>query len=300
METTPFLGLECIKLKNDALELLLTQSVGPRILYLGLPGGDNLLAELPDEELDCPDAGTLKMWGGHRLWHAPEIRRRTYLPDDQPLTVTPVEHGVEVIQPIESQTGIEKSMRIMLPDQDATVIIDHTLTNHGMWPIELAPWAITQIKPGGTAILPQFTANADADGLLPNRRVALWPYTDIRSPHITWGNRYIFIQATMTANALKIGFPNPDGWLAYHIGDTLFVKQAAYHPDADYFDYGSSTECYCCGDFIELETLGPRTTLGPGQSVTHRETWQVHSGITFEPSEDAAQSLAERLGLAVL
>ncbi|MCB9077141.1 MAG: hypothetical protein H6631_06090 [Anaerolineaceae bacterium] len=300
METTTFLDLDCIRLKNDALELLVTRSVGPRIIYLSRPGGDNLLAELPGLTLDCPDADPLNLWGGHRLWHAPELRRRTYLPDNQPLSVTEIDHGLEVVQPIEPPTGIQKSLRIMLPDQAATVIIDHTLTNHGMWPVELAPWAITQLKPGGTAILPQFTANADADGLLPNRRIALWPYTDIRSPHITWGNRYILVHANMTANSLKIGFPNPDGWLAYHIDHTLFVKQAAYHPNADYLDFGSSSECYCCGQFIELETLGPRTTLGLGQSVTHRETWQLHVGISFEPSEDAAQALAERLGLVVL
>ncbi|MCB0172264.1 MAG: hypothetical protein KDJ97_17075 [Anaerolineae bacterium] len=300
METTTFLDLDCIRLKNDALELLVTQSAGPRIIYLSRPGGDNLLAELPGVTLDCPDADPLTLWGGHRLWHAPELRRRTYLPDNQPLTVTEIDHGLEVVQPIETQTGIQKSLRIRLTDQAATVIIDHTLTNHGMWPVELAPWAITQLKPGGTAILPQFTANADADGLLPNRRVALWPYTDIRSPHIEWGNRYIFIHANMTADALKIGFPNPDGWLAYHIDNVLFVKQAAYHPDADYLDFGSSSECYCRTEFIELETLGPRTTLGLGQSVTHRETWQLHAGVSFEPSEDAAQALAERLGLVVL
>lgn len=300
MESTTFLGLECVRLKNGALELLVTKSVGPRIIYAGLLGGENLLAELPGATLDCPGAGPLKLWGGHRLWHAPEIQRRTYLPDDQPVTINAIEHGIEVIQPLDAQTGIQKSLRIMLPDQAATVIIDHTLTNHAMWPVELAPWAITQLKPGGTAILPQFTGNADPDGLLPNRRVALWPYTDIGSPHITWGNRYLFVQATMTTDALKIGFPNPDGWLAYHIDDTLFVKQAAYHPDADYLDFGSSSECYCRSEFIELETLGPRTKLGLGQAVTHRETWQLHPNVSFAPSEAAAQALAERLGLAVL
>lgn len=297
METTTFLNLECVKLGNPSLELLVTKSVGPRLIYLGLPGGDNLLAELPEVRLDCPDAGTLSLWGGHRLWHAPEIQRRTYLPDDQPVTVHEIERGLEVTQPLETQTGIQKSLRITLPDQTATVVIDHTLTNHGMWPIELAPWAITQLKPGGTAIFPQFTGNADSDGLLPNRQVALWPYTDIRSPHIEWGNRYIFINANMTADALKIGFPNPAGWLAYHLDNTLFVKRAAYQPNADYLDHGSSSECYCSADFIELETLGPQTMLGLGQSVTHRETWQLYPDIDFEPSEDGAAALVERLGL---
>lgn len=298
MEITCFMNLECIRLKNDSLELLVTQSVGPRLIRLSLPGEENLLAELPDVTLDCPGAGKLKLWGGHRLWHAPEVQRRTYLPDDQPLAVTEIENGVRVTQPTEAQTGIRKIMEIALPDQTATVIIDHLLVNLGMWPVELAPWAITQLRPGGFAVLPQVTTPADAGGLLPNRRLVLWPYTDVNNPHIRWGNRFIFVRANVQAGALKLGFANPAGWLAYHIDRTLFVKQADYRPDGDYFDFGSSSECYCNPQFIELETLGPRTTISPGQSVTHRETWQLFPNVQLEPTEDAVQALIEQLGLA--
>ena len=298
MQTTRYLNLDCIRLVNEVLELIVTRSVGPRIIRLSRPGGHNLLAELPGAELDCPDAGTLKLWGGHRLWHAPEVRRRTYLPDDQPVSITKIEYGVEVVQPTEIRTGIQKSMRISLPEAGAAkVIVDHTLKNDGMWPVELAPWAITQLKPGGVAILPQFTGPADPDGLLPNRRLALWPYTDVNSPHIGWGNRFILVHANLTKNALKLGFPNPAGWLAYYVDRTLFVKQAAFQPGADYFDFGSSSECYCRAEFIELETLGPRTKLAPGQAVTHREVWRLYGEVDFEPAEESAQALAKRLRL---
>lgn len=297
METAQFLNLECVRLKNNSLELLVTQSVGPRIIRLSLAGGDNLLAELPDRAIDCPGSGQLKLWGGHRLWHAPEVKRRTYLPDDRPVEITEIPQGVQVVQSTEAKSGIQKSLRITLPNQSATVIIDHTLKNEGLWPVELAPWAITQMKPGGVAILPQISGDADPDGVLPNRQLALWPYTDVQSRHIQWGNRYIFVRATMQAGKLKLGFPNPIGWLAYYLGQILFVKKAAYQPAANYFDFNSSTECYCNPLFIELETLGPRTTLEPGQSVSHRETWHIFDEIQFEPSEDAADALAKSLQL---
>jgi len=47
--TTRFAGHDCVRLENEALALWVTRSVGPRIIGLALPGGDNLLAELPDE-----------------------------------------------------------------------------------------------------------------------------------------------------------------------------------------------------------------------------------------------------------
>ncbi len=128
-----------MRLKNDSLELLVSQSEGPRLIWLSLPGGPNLMAELSDATLDCPDVGPMHLWGGHRLWPAPEVKRRTYLPDDQPLAVSPLENGVKLVQPVEGPTGIQKSMQITLPDSSATLIIDHTLTNEGMWPVELAP-----------------------------------------------------------------------------------------------------------------------------------------------------------------
>jgi hypothetical protein len=219
------------------------------------------------------------------------------LPDDDPVSITQIENGLGVTQPVEAPTGIQKSLAITLPSREAHVVIDHTLRNRSQVPVELAPWAITQFRPGGVAVLPQATQPADEHGLLPNRQIALWPYTPINSDHITWGDRFVFVEAAMRDGALKVGFPNPAGWLGYSIGDTLFVKQAAYEPDADYFDRGSSSECYCNPRFLELETLGPHIALAPGESVTHRETWAVHEGVRVLPDEAAVEAIVTRLGL---
>ncbi|MEM7343953.1 MAG: hypothetical protein AAF485_06895 [Chloroflexota bacterium] len=291
MEMVQFLGLDCLQLKNNTLELLITQSVGPRILSLRLQDGENLFAELPDMQLEHPEGGVLNLWGGHRLWHAPEVKRRTYLPDNDTLTVVEIDRGVEVVQPTEIKTGIKKSLRVTLPDETGRVIIDHTLKNEGAWPVTLAPWAITQLKPGGFGILPQPTNLADPDGVLANRRLAIWPYTDMNSPHIQWGNKFIFVDATMTGDqALKLGFPNPIGWLAYYIDQTVFIKESNYDPQAEYFDFGSSSECYCRPEFIELETLGPKVTLAPDEAVTHRETWQVIDKVKLEMNDMSAEN----------
>ena len=298
METTRFLNLSCVRLRNSALELLVTQSVGPRIIRLSLTDGENVLAELPDLAIDCPGhSEKMNFWGGHRLWHAPQVPSRTHLPDNQPVTIEEIENGLEVIQQTELQSGIQKSMRITLPDDSATVIVDHTLTNRGPWPIETAPWAITQLKPGGVAILPQQTANVDADGVWPNRSIAFWPFTDINSPNIHWGNRFIFVEANMQAGMIKFGFPNPNGWLAYHRGQTLFVKQAPFQAQAAYFDLGSSSHFFCQPEFLELETLGPRTSLAPDESATHRESWSLYAQVAFEPTDSSAEAIVQKYNL---
>jgi hypothetical protein len=130
-----------------------------------------------------------------------------------------------------------------------------------------------------------------------NRRLALWPYTDINSPFIHWGNRFIFVEAKLGDETLKIGWANPAGWLAYAIEKTLFVKEAPYQAGAGYFDYGSSSECYCNRYFLELETLGPRVTLQPGESTTHHEVWSLHANVDVTADEEAVAGLVSRLGL---
>lgn len=288
-----FLGYECVTLENEHISLLVTQSVGPRIISLRLKGGENIFAELPDFVTKRPDGKDFHFRGGHRLWHAPESMPRTYALDDDPVEITQTEDSLSVTQQVEAETGIEKSMRISLTRDKAQVVIHHTLTNRGVWPIECAPWAITQFKTGGVAILPQSREQTD---LLPNRSLAFWSYTDVASPHVTWGNEYILIRAEKQP-PFKVGFPNPRGWLAYWLGGTLFVKRAAYDPQAKYYDFNSSSECYCNSRFLELETLAPIGRLKPGASVTHVETWELYADIEQPTDEAAAQRIVDGLRL---
>jgi len=293
MQTVKFLGLDCVELTNGTISILVTQSVGPRVISLKIDDGENIFAELPDVTLDCPGRGDFHLYGGHRLWHAPEDPRRTYLPDDDPVEITPYENGLKVIKKPENETGIQKEIEIQLAGENS-ISVTHTLTNAGFWPVTCAPWAITQVKPGGVAILPQNQELWDQNPTLPNRPLVLWPYTDINSPHIEWGNQAILIRADMVVGHLKIGFPNPRGWLAYWRSGTLYVKRAAFDSQAEYYDFGSSSECYCKDVFLELETLGPKTTLRPGESTRHSETWELYSGIRWPENLDDLVQLIEK------
>jgi hypothetical protein len=292
MKTESFLGQECASLENDALKLLVTQSIGPRILWYGFKGSENLFAELPDYVTGLPAGGVFHFYGGHRLWVAPETFEITYVPDDSPVDISPLENGLRVTKPVEPQTGLQKSLNIVFAS-DTQVVITHQLTNYQEQPVTCAPWAITQFKTGGVAILPQ--AKHD-EGVLPNRSLALWSYTDMSNKNVQWGKEYILISAKMES-PFKVGFSNPRGWLAYWLNGILFVKHAEYNPQANYYDFGSSSECYCNDQFIELETLSPITSIARNETATHVETWDLHKDIERPQNEKDAQSLAEKLRL---
>jgi hypothetical protein len=293
MEIVNFLGHECVSLENKTIQLLISRSMGPRILSLRFADGENVLAVLPDFVTDCPGSGTFHAYGGHRLWHSPEEPGRTYLPDDSPVEIVPVKNGYLVTQDVETKTSLQKSLEICLQGDTPRIVITHRLFNHGLWPVTCAPWAITQLKTGGVAILPQ---SCEETGVLPNRSLALWPYTDPSDPNVKWGRSYILVHANMDA-PFKVGFPNPRGWLAYWLNGTLFVKRAKYEAQSSYFDFGSSSECYCNDKFIELETLAPIGTINPGGFATHIETWELYGKVDCPRDEKDAQSLVEKMRL---
>jgi len=195
-------------------------------------------------------------------------------------------------QGIQTQIEVEKSMEIVLSGE-RQVTVTHQITNRGVNKFTCAPWTITQFKLGGTAILPMSQADA---GVLPNRSLALWSYTDMSNPNVMWGKEYIRVSAQMEA-PFKVGFANPRGWLAYWLKGILFVKHAAYDEKAQYYDFNSSSECYCNDRFLELETLAPVTTIAHNETVTHVEIWDLYKDIEHPRTEDNVRALVEKLGL---
>ncbi len=285
--------LDCVTLENGSISLQVARSFGPRIVSLNYVGGTNLLAELPDVVSVRPDGKIYHFYGGHRLWLAPEDPIRSYACDDLAVEISETNLSLLVRKPVEEETGIEKSLYITLVSDEAKLTINHCLTNLGLSPLECAPWAITQLRMGGVAIMPQMRTQTE---LLPNRLLVLWPYADISSPHVHWGNQYVLLRAEEQP-PFKIGFHNPRGWLGYWLDGILFIKRAAYSPGAVYVDFGSSSECYCDHRFIELETLAPIVAIAPGGSVSHTETWELYENVDVPEDEDAIQAIVDGIGL---
>ncbi len=274
-----FYGLPTRTLDNGVIRLDYLAEAGPRVVRLFATGSDeNLFAELPDLQIETP-YGPYFIRGGHRLWHSPEAFPRSYLPDNAGLIITELADGVRLTQPIEEPTGIRKALEIRLAPNQPVGTLTHELKNEGIWPVELAPWAITQMRLGGVAILPQQTTALDEAGLLPNRHLVLWPYTRWGDPRLQLGDDLILVRGQALLPPCKIGYLNRHGWSAYLTGSTLFVKRFAPAADLTHPDYHCNAEIYVCDRFIEVESIGPLSLLPPGASAFHIETWEVYTGL---------------------
>jgi len=288
----------CQRITNGSIELVVTTDVGPRVLRCGFVGGPNLFFEAK-EDLGQTGGDEWRPFGGHRLWHAPEEKPRTYVPDNAPIKFAWDRGSLTVTQPVEKLTGIQKEMVIRLDAQQDRVEVTHRLTNRNLWEITTAPWCLTVMAAGGRAILPHEPFVPFPDQLLPARPLVLWSYTDMTDPRWTWGSRYIELRQQLDATCCqKIGIYNTLGWGAYEKNGVLFLKHAAPISGATYPDFGCNWEVYTNPEMLELETLGPLQAIAPGATAEHVETWVVAKQEISGPQPEWESQLSSYVGLA--
>jgi hypothetical protein len=275
----------CLRIANGTTELVVTLDVGPRIIRFGFEGGENVFAEYA-AQMGKTGGDDWRIYGGHRLWHAPEAQPRTYTPDNQPVECHVHGTTVHIVQAVEAGTGIQKELEIRMEPKAARVDVLHRLTNTLPWDVELAVWALSVMAPGTLSILPLPPRGEHDQNLAPSSAVILWAYTNMSDPRWTWGEKYILLQQQGNSKPQKIGLLAPDGWIAAFRAGNLFVKQVDFEGDLLYPDLGCNLETYTDADMLEIETLSPLTLLGAGASAEHLETWSLHRDVP-QPKTDA-------------
>lgn len=268
-----------LALNSGDLRLIAPLGFGPRILFLGLNGAENLL-QIFEEEEGAGSEGNYFFRGGHRLWHAPEDPVRTYQPDNAPLTWKELSPESIVLRaPVEARTEIRKEIEIQSCG-NRTFRLVHRLYNEGLWSVRLAPWGLTVFRPGGVVVLPLPPKGEHPRDLLPSYSLIPWDYTDLSGPEWGFYTHFIGLDTRKIKTPQKLGISSvPPGWVGYWLEGLLFVKSAQISAGAEYPDRGCAIEVFSNGKMAELETLGPLVDLGSGEKVVHVEEWTVFENL---------------------
>ena len=266
----------CVRLSNGPVELIVTTDVGPRIIRFGFVGGQNLFNEY-EKTLGKTGGNEWQNYGGHRLWHAPEIIPRTYWPDNDPVKYSFDGKTLKLVPNPETTNGIQKEIEISLDPKRNVVKVLHRIINTGPWDVELSVWCLSVMAKNGRGIFPQEEFRPHPDYVLPARPMVMWHYTQMADPRWTWGNKYIQLRQDPAAKTKqKLGFLNKQGWAGYELKGDLFIKRFDIAPEAKYPDYGCNTETYTDADMLEVESLGPLTTIAAnGGKAEHTEIWSL-------------------------
>ncbi len=290
MEKIDFKGWSnCYRLSNNLVDLIITADVGPRIIRYGFNGEDNEFKEYADMVGKTGGEEWL-LYGGHRLWHSPEGKPRSYFPDNFPVEIEQISNGLRVIQPTETTTGIQKEIDITLSGKDSHVIVRHRLRNNNLWAVDLAPWALTVMAPGGKCIIPLPPRGSHEGELLATSLMAIWAYTDFSDPRWTLSRKYVMLRQDPAMGPQKIGLMDTDGWLAYSRNNHLFVKKFKYIQGATYPDFGCSVETFTNEDMLEVETVAPLARLEPQQMVEHVEHWFLFKDVPTPKNDNDVDS----------
>jgi hypothetical protein len=290
MKKTAFEGWKnCVEMQSGDFKIIVTTDVGPRIIGGFLKKSGNLFCVKP-ETAGKTGGDTWNIYGGHRLWHSPEHKVRSYAPDNSKVNVKENKDGsITFCSGTEETTGVHKSMTIKSLKGGAFEVA-HKLRNDNLWDIEIAAWALSVMAPGGVAVAPFPQGPTD---LLPNRYLTVWPYTNMADKRLTFGGDCVLVRQDPKAKTpCKIGFNCEGGWLAYVNKGVALVKKFEHFVNAEYPDNGCSVEIYTCDFMLEIETLSPLFQLGPGEEIIHVETIKAAGGLgDIKTEKDALKAI---------
>lgn len=275
---------KCIEISNGKTDVVITKEIGPRIIRVGLVGKENVMfndinreniTEHEDMEKHYGKGAKWTNYGGHRLWVSPESMPETYFPDDKPVKVELIENGAVFIQEEQPMNGVACKYSVEM-SEDGEITVTHYVKNISNEEKRCSAWAITVLNRGGLEIIP----NNDVDtGLLPNRRIVAWPYTNLADERLYLGKDFITLQQDSIDQSFKLGLDLHKGTALYAYKDTVFVKKYDHKEGAEYDDFGVSFETYTNSEILEMETIGTVHYLKPNETATHVEKWSVYENI---------------------
>jgi hypothetical protein len=186
--------------------------------------------------------------------------------------------SVKLTSLLDDVAGIQliREFRLLPHDQTVCLSCKQTMLNTSKETKEVCHWGRSFSPGGGICVIPL--------GSRPSRFPSKYAmYEDSAIINVKANDDRIrerdgFLEILAPPRKPKLGFDTYAGWIGYVLpGDTLFVKRFPTYPDRVYNEAAGLTLSvwYPTGPQIELEPIGPRERLKPGESASFTEDWWV-------------------------
>jgi hypothetical protein len=279
---------DCYRLSNGIVEATVVPAIG-RVMQLRLEGeAEGVFWE--NRELDGQlhdDASNEWInFGGDKCWPAPQAvwtgqQGRAWPPpaafDARPVKATPIERGVLVTSPIDPGFGIQVVRRIEVEAGQPVLRIHTEYRKLKGRAVRVGVWTITQMRdPERVAILLPERSKHPAGYL---RLLASEP------EQLKLTSRLLSLQRHPRLY-VKLG---SDGGSMAWVGARCALRIDAETGAGEYPDGGCATEIYTNPDplpYVELETLGPLTSLSVGERIARGTSYTVLPRSTPEPEAE--------------
>jgi hypothetical protein len=269
---------EAVELKLGKTRAVLCPQAGGRVLEFSVDGTDAMYLAAAEKNWQLGKPGPItagrfdygpeltvaphpKAWSGE--WTAEITKANTVK-----LTSPREDAGIQLV----------REFRLVPHGDHVGLSCKQTMTNVSKETREVCHWGRSFSPGGGICVIPL--------GGRPSRfpsKFAMYEDSAIINVKATderIRERDGFLEILAPPRKPKLGFDTYAGWLAYAMpNDTLFVKRFPVYPDRVYNEAAGLTLSvwYPTGPQIELEPIGPRERLKPGESASFTEDWWILS-----------------------
>jgi len=265
----------CVKLENSNTRVILEPSCGGRVLEYSLNGKNSIYVD-PAQNGWVYRAGSKAIDpSGGRMDFGPEKTVPAH-PDlwlgKWHAEITS-EHSATVTSVEDDSAGVQLIREFTLDESSSKLTVTQHIRNISKETKHYCHWGRTLALGGGICIIP-----LTVDSRLPNKYIMYEKDPTINyapvDPNIIVMDKYVQIVGTPAYP--KLGFDSYAGWFCYLTpNDLMFVKRFATYPGRVYNEIAGLTISiwYYKNIMCELEPIGPREDIQPGQSVSFTEQW---------------------------
>jgi len=277
---------QALRLTSQSATVVLCPEAGGRVLQFTRKGQDALY--LDPQEMDKAATGTPPMTAG-RFDVGPEltIAKHPELWSGTWTAEITGPHSARLVSPRDAQSGLQLIRDFTLGGNAAAarLICKQTICNTSSQPIECCHWG-RSFSPGGGICLIPLTGTSKFPS-----KYAMYEDSaiiNVRNTDPLIRERDGFLEILAPPRKPKLGFDTTSGTVAYVLpNNSLFIKRFDTFPDRVYNEAAGLTLSvwYPEGPRIELEPIGPRERLQPGEVASFTEDWW----LTEFPSPEAGQ-----------
>jgi hypothetical protein len=269
-----------IVLTRGNTRVVLCPQVGGRVLEFSVDGKDAMFLE--DAEKTWQPGKPAPVTAG-RFDYGPELTAIPHpaLWSGEWSGETTGPHSARLTSPKDDVAGIQLIRDFQLAENgggggtsSTHLICRQTIHNVSREVREVCHWGRSFSPGGGICLVPL----GDRPSRFPSKYAMYEDHAiiNVRNTDDKIRERDGFLEILAPPRKPKLGFDATAGWLGYLMpNNILFVKRFATFPDRVYNEAAGLTLSvwYPVGNRIELEPIGPRERLAPGESASFVEDW---------------------------
>lgn len=283
---------DCYLIANGSVEAVVVHAIG-RVMQLRLKGeakGAFWENRTLDGQLHDAASSEWMNFGGDKCWPAPQSawpqhQGRDWPPpvafDARPVDTVAVERGIVLTSPIDPGYGIQVVRRVELDPAQPVMRIRTEYRKLSGTPVTVGIWTITQMREPERVCIQLPEASMFASGF--SRLLEAEP-ADLKVD-----GRLLSLRRH-ARQQVKVG---SDGSSMAWLGQNCVVRIDTDIRPGEYPDGGCVTEVYTNPDplqYVELETLGPLTTMNAGDRIEQTTVYTVMPRSTPDLETDAEKA----------